>query len=500
MAVQIDPKTGERIDAQQIDPQTGERVTSSSAADSQKGALSSFADSSGLSGLVGAIAHPVDAVKGIPGAISAAYRNTADNISQGVQDYKKSGLSQETRRDFGRAVPIVGPALAQAQAQHDAGNNAGMAGTLAGTVAGFVAPQAAGKVLGAASKVAGAGLRIASADAPSLSLAATRALTKGTPGELLQAGLKPGVKYGADADEMLGKALPHVIAADPSLKGVSGYAAASDAARDASYEPYDNLTAPYRSLNGAAGPVRPSAIDGNPIADAQMHSIPAMDLIEKPATPAPSSMKFINVPAGDEGMMRMGAEVGGGMQGGIVNKTAALADNYRRPFSVPALDAVRVNSNGKLNAFFNKAGGDQAAALSDPETARVKAVGDTTRSILYPQLEADAGLAPGTVQDIQAKYGLLSNVSDIANKREPIYARHDPVTLGQKIAISAGSNPLSTATKFLTQKAIDKFTNSDALVNSAIDRFQNPDGTPLVARPGVLPQNAMKLGKFLGGK
>lgn len=484
MAAQIDPKTGERIEAQtgaQIDPQTGERITPPSSTDSQKGALSSFADSSGLSGLMGAIAHPIDTIKAIPGAIVGAAKGAVNDAHDEVNALRTNGLTQETRRKLGGDVPIIGPALAQAQSQHDAGNNAGMAGTLAGTVAGFAAPQAAGKVLGAASKGVGAGLRVASADAPSLSLAATRALTTGTPGELLQSALKPGVKYGAGVGDSLEKALPDVLAASPGVKGVSGFASAADAAKDAAFEPYNNLIAPYRPLkSGMAGPVRPSMIDGTPIADAQLKSIPTMDRIEKPGT-------------------KSFPDANGVLTGGIVNDTAEKAASYRTGFDVPTLDAVRGDANAKLNAFYNKAGGDQAAALSNPETARVKAVGDTTRSILYPKLETDASLPSGTVADMQKKYGLLSDVSDIANKREPIFARHDPVTLSQKI-VSGHGNPLSMAWNYAVQKGLGNLTDSDALVNSAIDRFQNPDGTPLVARPGFVPQNAMKLGKFLGGK
>lgn len=449
--------------------------------DSQRGALSSFADSSGLSGLMGAIAHPIDTVKGIPGAIAGAAKNAVNEAHDEVNALRANGLTQDTRRKLGGDVPIIGPALVQAQSQHDAGNNAGMAGTLAGTIAGFAAPQAAGKVLGAAGKAAGAGLRIASADAPSLSLAATRALTTGSPGELLQSALKPGVKYGAGVGDSLEKALPDVLAANPSMKGVSGFASAADAAKNASFEPYNNLIAPYRPLKpGMSGPVRPSLIDGNPIADAQLKSIPTMDRIEKPGT-------------------KSFPDAHGILTGGIVNDTADKAASYRTGFDVPTLDAVRGDANAKLNAFYNKAGGDQAAALSNPETARVKAVGDTTRSILYPKLETDAGLPSGAVADMQGKYGLLSDVSDIANKREPIFARHDPVTLSQKI-VSGHGNPLSMAWNYAVQKGLGNLTDSDALVNSAIDRFQNPDGTPLVARPGFVPQNAMKLGKFLGGK
>ena len=62
-------------------------------------------------------------------------------------------MGLKTRRDFGRAVPILGPALAQAQSQANAGNISGMAGTLAGTVAGFAAPEAAKGIVGGVAKI-----------------------------------------------------------------------------------------------------------------------------------------------------------------------------------------------------------------------------------------------------------------------------------------------------------------------------------------------------------
>jgi hypothetical protein len=106
----------------------------------QKGFASSFADSSGLTAI--SPPHLLDTIMGIPAGLKKMAADSVANVKQGVADYQKEGLSETTRRDFGRAVPIVGPALAQAQAQHDAGNNAGMAGTLAGTVAGLAAPEA----------------------------------------------------------------------------------------------------------------------------------------------------------------------------------------------------------------------------------------------------------------------------------------------------------------------------------------------------------------------
>jgi hypothetical protein len=125
-----------------------------------EGFLSSAADSSGLSTIGRAFMHPIDTANNISKAIlpmgqsaeeydsnpvvqgaKGIWANTRDNVAKGIDDYKKTGLSEETRRDFGRAVPVVGPALAKAQMQHDAGNDAGMAGTMTGLVGGALVPE-----------------------------------------------------------------------------------------------------------------------------------------------------------------------------------------------------------------------------------------------------------------------------------------------------------------------------------------------------------------------
>lgn len=123
------------------DGMTASPATPQANNDAQRGLINSAVNASGLSTLGSLVAHPIDSVRNIPNAVAAMMQNTASNVSQGVQDYKNSGLSETTRRDFGRAIPIIGPALAQAQAQHDIGNNSGMAGTLAGTVAGLAGPK-----------------------------------------------------------------------------------------------------------------------------------------------------------------------------------------------------------------------------------------------------------------------------------------------------------------------------------------------------------------------
>jgi hypothetical protein len=93
--------------------------------------------------IVRSAVNPYDQQGAFAKTVVPLVQNTVDNVKQGISDYRKSGLSPTTRRDFGRAVPIAGPVLAKAQEQHDAGNDAGMAGTLTGFVGGAVAPEAA---------------------------------------------------------------------------------------------------------------------------------------------------------------------------------------------------------------------------------------------------------------------------------------------------------------------------------------------------------------------
>ena len=348
------------------------------------------------------------------------------------------------------ALPVVGP-LARS-VSNDVEKKGAIAGT-AGFATDLLAPGVLAKGAGAVLRGVGTAGEFATTTPAARTLAATRMLTNGNPGELLQSALKPGVKYGADAGAKLQEALPHVLAADPSLQGVSGFARAADAAKDAAAQPYANIMARYRPLSG---PVKPGSINGAPVAQAQMGSIPAINLAENPVT-------------------------------GIVNKTGDLAQTYNRNIPFGEADDLRQDANAKLNAFYNKQGGDMNAALSNPETARVKSIGDAIRDSLYPQLESASGLSPGTIPALQQKYGLLSETSDIANKREPVFARHDPISLPQAIVAGHG-NPLGMATNFLVQKALRGATDSDALVNSAVDRFQNPKATPLPAGSGMVNQ------------
>jgi hypothetical protein len=412
------------------------------------------------------------------------------------------------------AIPIYGP---WARSAENETQQKGLLASGAGLATDVLASKGLAKLGGVALRTAGRGVQASAATTPSLKNWATRQLVPGTPGELLRSALKPGVKYGAGVQGTLEEALPHVLAADPAMQGVSGFASAADAAKTAAFQPYNDLLAPYRppqaliggQLRPAIGPVNPGVIEGTPIAEAQNASIPALNRFESP-TPKPSAapppVRFSQPQEPVNPMRPPTPTTPRALPGmpspseptGIIANTAAKADLFRKQIPVATADAIREDVNDKLDAFYAKTGGNRKAALSAPETARIKAIGDTTREQLYPKLESDVGLEPGSAAAMQKKYGTLSEVSDIANKREPVFARHDPVSLSQQIVLGHGG-PITRLTNFATQKMFRNVTDSNALVNSAIDRFQNPNMTPFVPRAGFLPQTGSVIGQGLYG-
>ena len=109
----------------------------------KQGFLSSFADGSGLTGLAHAVAHPLDT---IAGAVRQGVNDSVSNVQQGIKDYRQQGLSQQTRRDFSRAIPVLGPVFEKAKQQEEAGNEGGAAGTVFGLATGLIAPGVINKV------------------------------------------------------------------------------------------------------------------------------------------------------------------------------------------------------------------------------------------------------------------------------------------------------------------------------------------------------------------
>jgi len=124
----------------------------------QTGFLRSFADSSGLSGLGHAIAHPIDTVAGIPSAVANIAHNSVSEGKQAI-DMAKQGSYGAALAHGALAVPVVGQSMQKAMDQTDGDQgsyganlkslvaNPSAMGTIAGTSVGVVAPAAAGKIL-----------------------------------------------------------------------------------------------------------------------------------------------------------------------------------------------------------------------------------------------------------------------------------------------------------------------------------------------------------------
>jgi hypothetical protein len=164
-------------------------------------------------------------------------------------------------------------------------------------------------------------------------------------------------------------------------------------------------------------------------------------------------------------------------------------------------DQIRKDSNQKLHSLYNKTQGDRYAALANPETARTFALNNQVRDLTYKGLSDASGMPESDIRDNQNMHSALIDTADIANKREPVFARHDPVTLSQKVAVGHGG-PIATAFNWAKEKGLQHLTNSDALVNSAIDRYKNPIATPLQPRNGLLPRAFSNVGqgvRNLGG-
>jgi hypothetical protein len=133
-------------------------VTPSAAAPSappQQGFFSSAADSSGLTGIAHAIAHPIDTIAAIPGALVSEGKRIAGEGAQIMQAQKEHNPAAALSHGIS-AIPILGPTLDKATDQYADKNYAGEMGTLTGLAAGVVAPTAATKAL----KVLPEGLQI----------------------------------------------------------------------------------------------------------------------------------------------------------------------------------------------------------------------------------------------------------------------------------------------------------------------------------------------------
>jgi hypothetical protein len=276
----------------------------------------------------------------------------------------------------------------------------------------------------------------------------------GSPAELLTRATKPTVGL-PEYEESLNRTIPSLfqesVASGRPIKSVADLADTADTVRNSTYKQYEDLKAPFIKPKGA-GPYNPTQVDARPVADAQMASIPAMNLFEEPNQQRVIQRGANQIKQGDPG---------------IVEKTKAVADLYRTDIPVEQADALVRDSNAKLREVYNKIGGKRVSALSNPETARLFAADNTLRSQLYDTIENGTGQDPAPIMQ---KYGDLVDVGDTAAKRDTIFSRQQPFPLGQQVSDAqalANGNPGQA----VLARMFKRFNDSNWLTKEAFERY-----------------------------
>ena len=422
-----------------------------------KAALQNFGGAAART-LVQPLVHPSDTLEGIPRAIASAATNPvafgANMIQPTVQDFSDNGA--------GVAIP------------HLLGNAAGslLQGEFAKPLVAAASPLIRG---------AGKAAEFAAATPQAQTVAATRALVPGAPEDLLTRSLKPSVAYPGFEDSLT-SSLPAIEPNFSAGSGVAGFRNAANAAKTTEQTWFNNLKGPYGN----------DPINTNSIVDSGVSSIPATDRFLRPGI----------VGATEDALGRFDSTPR------QVTTNSPILDEFGRPYqttqtvsnpmpSLDDVDAMRKDTNLKGRAaIFQKAGGDRAAALSNPTVARLGAVNSGLRDLEYSHLSDSTGVPVDQIQAQQSLFGDLSDVSDVANKRNTVFGRQNPYSLGETLAFNHGVNPLRVGLDFLSQRLLKGLTDSDALTNAAMDRFANPGSPALPARPGVFPTAVSAVGRF----
>jgi hypothetical protein len=404
------------------------------------------------------------------GAYRAFIKPTLASGSQ-VAPLAKSGDYAGAANAAMDAIPIAGP---WARGIENEAQSHGAIPSLLGLATDFAAPKVAGKLFGGTANNVGKGMQAIGSTPEAVKVAATRGLVTGSPGEMLNRSLKPPVTM-PDFEQSIEASLPMIAKQGP--KGVSGFAEAANKAKAAEQGWYQGLKAPF-----AADP-----IDTTPAVQRQIGSIPATNLFETPEIVGRTTKR-----ASPYDMTPQTQTV-----------TSPLLDQFGKPIkstvtttpTKPTLDTVddiRQDTNAKLRAFYDQTSGDRNAALSNPETARTKAVNDATRDLVYNHLSQSSGVPVDKIAENQNLYGHLSDVAQVAGKRATVAGRANPLSLQESLQLHG--NPLSQAYNFGTSRLFKNLTDSDAVTNAAVDRYLHPDDISLPPRPTLFGKTASAAG------
>jgi hypothetical protein len=403
-------------------------------------------------------------VKGL-GSVSAPLSPQA--VGDLVQSASKIGADDMARMADGRsgayrAVAALGSAtgVADPVAMEDAAD-VGNARGVVGTAVGNALPVIAGAALKASP------LKRITAKLPtsaSISELGDRVFVEGNPKQLMVRAIRPSVvtpELDSAIERRMGEVYQSGQQIGAPVNNLANYEAAVEAAKNAADTRYQHQMSPFRPpvapINGellrAEGPYRQVTVDGTPVAERQMRSIPPTEQFERP-----NQTSFV----------QRGSRMVEQGDAGIQDKTAVKADRYRRDIPLNEADAIRVDTNAKLRDFWQKAGGDRAAARSNPETARVEAVNNGIRELVYDELHKLTGVDPRPTQEA---FGDLSEISDAAKKRGVVYGRQNPVSLAENLGAAEKG-----IKGFITAKLLKTYSSPDTIVRIAYERWAKERG------------------------
>jgi|SRR5882762_747055 len=438
---------------------------------------------------IGGIAAPAQnggelAASAFGPAALPAYRALVQPSIQPLKDtanYAKQGNWEGARQSIINAVPIAGP---WGKAVEDEAKSEGGVPAALGLATDYAAPIGASKALGLAARGAGAVSsaigkigEYAGATKDARALANTRFLVPGESGDVLTRALKPSISSKVGPSNLT-SSLPDILKQNPNPQNLGEFGSATDAAREAKNTQYAAWRDPHAN----------TPLDTTSMVQPQMNSIPATNRFETPGiidTTARQASPYDMTPR-------------------EVTTTSPILDQFGKPITntemvspqkptLGTVDEIRKDTNAKLNSFYNKEMGDQNAAMSNPGTARIKAVNDSSRNLVYKNLAEFNDIPESDIRANQNAYGTLSEIGDVAGNRENVFGRHDPISLPEKIAVSHGVK--NALIDYGTQKFLKNTTDSNALIRSGVDRFNNPISTPLPTRSDLFARGTAYTGR-----
>jgi hypothetical protein len=363
------------------------------------------------------------------------YRMLAKPTVDAISQIPGSRNATEVMNHVTDAIPIAGP-IARG-VENDAATY-GAVPALLGLGTDMLAPKAGARIIGGAANLGGKVLRAASSTPEAQTIAGTRTLVTGSPGEMLNRALKPPVTK-PDFEQSVEATLPEIAKQNPN--GVAGFSKAAMNVRDRANQWYQNLKSPYLE----------NPIDTTPLVGDQVRSIPATNLFETPEIAEKTASK-----AAAYDMTPQTSTV-----------TSPILDEFGKPITrevttVPekptlaTVDDIRRDTNAKLNAFYQKTGGDRNAALSQPETARTAAVNHGTRGLVYDELSKATGIPVEDIARNQDLYGHAVDVAEVAGKRATVSGRANPLSLQESLQLHG--NPITQAYNFGTSRLFRTLT------------------------------------------